>query len=296
MPSYTHLHQKAVELVESDHEIRVQWLKENRWIGYPRAAEIMRKLEVLLVHPRETRMPNMLIIGETNNGKSKIVEAFGDRHPADENPLGDHIIVPVLRIETPPTPSEGGFYSEILTALFEKTPPGSIDAKRSRVIQVLRGVQLKMLILDELQNILAGASIKQHQSLNMLKYLGNQLKISIVGCGTGDLLRAVSIDPQIQNRFIPELLPRWKLDKEFRQLLMSFERVLPLRNPSALHDAQLAGKILALCEGTIGELSSLLNAAAELAIKSGTEQITHQTLNDCGYVSPSDRTRKAAWV
>jgi hypothetical protein len=296
MTSYAHLHPGTVEVIELDAEERIRWLKRKRWIGYPRAIDVLGKLEALLTHPRETRMPNMLLIGGTNNGKSKLIQNFAERHPAEENPGGDHIIAPVLQIQTPPTPSEAGFYSEILLSLYEKVPASSTDTKRARVVQVLRGVQLKILIIDELHNMLAGTSVKQHQYLNMLKYLGNELQISIVGCGTGDLLRAVSIDPQIQNRFIPELLPRWQMNKEFRQLLMSFERVLPLRNPSALHDPQLSAKVLAMCEGTIGELSSLLNAAAEHAIRHGSEQITAEVLNDCMYISPSDRTRLAARI
>lgn len=296
MSGYEHLHKVTVENIEQAPETRIQWLKKPRWIGYPRAQEIMGKLEDLVSHPREARMPNMLLIGGTNNGKTRLIRSFAQRHMADENAGGEHIVAPVLYTQAPPTPNEAGFYSEILNTLFERVPTSSTDAKRARVIHVLRGIQLKVLIIDELHNILAGASVKQQQFLNMIKYLGNELQISIVGCGTGDLLRAVSIDPQIQNRFIPEVLPRWQMNKEFKQLLMSFERVLPLRKPSELHNSQLAAKILAMSEGTIGELSSLLNLAATRAIRLGSEQITAETLNACGYVSPSDRTKNAARV
>lgn len=296
MTTYMHLHSSVADYIELDANARIQWLKRPRWIGYPRAQEVMGKLEDLLRHPREARMPNMLLIGGTNNGKTRLIRNFAQRHRAEENPGGEHIIAPVLYTQAPPAPSEAGFYSEILNTLFEKVPTSSTDAKRGRVIQVLRGIQLKVLIVDELHNILAGASVKQQQFLNMIKYLGNELQISIVGCGTGDLLRAVSIDPQIQNRFIPELLPKWQMNKEFRQLLMSFERILPLRKPSELHEPQLAGKILAMCEGTIGELSTLLNMAATYAIQRRYEQINADVLNACGYVPPSDRTRQAARV
>lgn len=296
MTSYNHLHLNTFEHIELDPEARIQWLKKPRWIGYSRAQEIMGKLEDLVRHPCEARMPNMLLIGGTNNGKTRLIRTFAQRHPAEENSGGEHIIAPVLYTQAPPAPSEAGFYSEILNTLFEKVPTSSTDAKRARVIQVLRGIQLKVLIIDELHNILAGASVKQQQFLNMIKYLSNELQISIVGCGTGDLLRAVSIDPQIQNRFTPELLPKWQMNKEFRQLLMSFERALPLRNPSALHEPILASKILAMSEGTIGEMSALLNQAATYAIRQGHEQITAEVLNACGYVSPSDRTRQAARV
>jgi len=296
MSDYGHLHPSAAQSIELDASGRIEWLKRTRWIGYPRAQELIGKLEDLVRHPRETRMPNMLLIGHTNNGKTQLIQSFAQRHPAEDNPGGEHIVAPVLYVQAPPTPSEASFYSEILNTLYEKVPTASTDAKRTRVIEVLRGIQLKVLIVDELHNILAGASVKQQQFLNMIKYLGNVLQISIVGCGTSDLLRAVSIDPQIQNRFVPELLPRWQMNKEFRQLLMSFERVLPLRNPSSLHESQLASKILAMCEGTIGELSMLLNLAAIHALKHGGEQINPEVLNACGYVSPSDRTQRAARV
>lgn len=296
MTGYEHLHPVTAEIVELDSAARIQWLKKPRWIGYSRAQEIIGRLEDLVSHPREARMPNMLLIGGTNNGKTRLIRSFAQRHLANENVGGEHIIAPVLYTQAPPSPNEAGFYSEILSSLFERVPTSSTDAKRARVIQVLRGIKLKVLIIDELHNILAGASVKQQQFLNMIKYLGNELQISIVGCGTGDLLRAVSIDPQIQNRFIPEILPKWQMNKEYRQLLMSFERVMPLRSPSGLHESQLAAKTLAMSEGTIGELSALLNLAAMHAILGGQEQITAEVLNACGYVSPSERTKQAARV
>jgi len=296
MSDYSHLHPNTVEHIELDTESRILWLNNPRWIGYPRAQAILGKLEDLIRHPRQARMPNMLLVGNSNNGKTRLIQTFSQRHLADENPSGDHIIAPVLYIQAPPAPSESGIYSEILSTLFEKVPTSSDAARRARVIQVLTGIQLKVLIIDELHNILAGSSTRQQHFLNVIKYLGNELQISIVGSGTGDLLRAVSIDPQIQNRFTPEILPKWQMNKEFRQLLKSFEMTLPLRQPSTLYESGLASKILAMSEGTIGELSTLLNMAASFAIRQGSERITADELNACGYVSPSDRTQMAARI
>mgnify|MGYP000221068824 CR=1 FL=1 len=294
MTNYSHLHPDVVEQIEKSDEERIKWIKQPRWIGYPRAHEVIATLEDLLIHPREPRMPNVLLIGNTNNGKTQLIRHFAQRHPPDDNVYGEHIIAPVLYVQAPPTPSESGLYTEILKTLFERVPAASNDARRSRVVQVLQSIQVKILIIDELHNILAGSSIKQQQFLNIIKYLSNELQISIVGCGTGDLLRAISIDPQIQNRFTPELLPKWQLNKEFRQLLMSFERTLPLKKPSNLHNRLIATRALALSEGTIGELSVLLNSATTYAIKNGIEFITSDALSKCGYVSPSDRTRMAS--
>lgn len=248
----------------------------------------------LLSHPRQPRMPNMLLIGDTNNGKTHLIKHFLRSHPADENPGGEHINAPVLFVNAPPSPSEDGLYIEILNALFEHVPMSSTDARRNRVYQVLKNVQLKVLVIDDLHNILAGTTTKTHVVLNMLKYLGNKLEISIVGCGTGDLLRAVSISPEIENRFEPQLLPRWESGKDYNRLLSSFESTLPLRRPSSLATPEMSKKILAMSERLIGEMSKLLTAAAIHAIKHGEEQITPEVLNACGFVPPGDRKQRAA--
>lgn len=73
------------------------------------------------VYPRVTRMPNMLIVGSTNNGKSSIIERFAEQHPPDMNPEGDAAIAPVILIEAPPTPDVSDFYGRISMAVYWKS-------------------------------------------------------------------------------------------------------------------------------------------------------------------------------
>lgn len=294
MEPISHLHDSTIAALDLPLEEKISWLKRPRWIGYPRAVSILRKLDDLVVHPRQTRMPNMALIGSSNNGKSSIAEIFLEKYPPNENIGGDNIICPVLRIEAPPGPNESAFYSEILRAFFKKVPTASVNAQRDAVVECLERVGLKVLVVDEMHNMLAGTSVKQQNYLNVFKYLTNRLKISIVGIGTADLLQALSVDPQMQNRFPPEMLVKWTLDREARQLLKSFEMILPLKEPSLLHDKANAGKILAMSEGSIGEICTLLHLAAEHALRSKKEAITTDVLNKCGYVSPSERAQFAA--
>jgi DNA transposition AAA+ family ATPase len=76
-------------------------------------------------------------------------------------------------------------------------------------------------------------------------------------------------------------------------LLASFERLLPLREPSHLACESLSKQLLAMSEGTIGALSSLLNRAALAAIRNGREQIDRQILNETNWVPPSERRQRA---
>ena len=104
-----------------------------------------------------------------------------------------------------------------------------------------------MLVIDEIHHLMAGHLKKQRQFLNVLKYLSNELQMSLVGVGIKDALRAIQTDPQLANRFESVGLPRWSLDREFRMLLMSFAQVLPLRHPSNLAGRELATALFSMC-------------------------------------------------
>jgi hypothetical protein len=205
------------------------------------------------------------------------------------------VVVPVLSIQAPPGPDERGLYNAILNRLFERNKSAeSTDQKRDRVIGILKRIDLGMIVIDEIHHLLAGPMLKQRNFLNVLKYLGNELRVPIVGVGTIDAARAVQIDPQLANRFIPEVLPTWELNADFARLLASFESLLPLKKPSNLAEKNMASRILATTGGTIGEISMLLNEAAIHAIRTKSEIIDETCLAGCSYSSPSERKKKAS--
>jgi hypothetical protein len=223
-----------------------------------------------------------------------LANRFVQLHPADDNPNGDAAIVEVLAIQAPPGPDEGRFYNAILEALFAPDNPRErVAQKQVQVLRILKQIGLRMLIIDEVHNVLTGPVTKQRQFLNVLKYLGNDLQIPLVGLGTKEALRAVQADPQVANRFEPAALPPWQLNQEFQMLLVSFERTFPLRKPSRLANEQVARKFLALSEGSLGELSVLLTSAAVYAVHSGAERIDEKVLAAIDWVPPSERRRRA---
>jgi len=294
MGKASHLHAAARGVLDLPVAERIVHLRRPRWIGYPRAKQLLDKLDDLLTHPKTHRMPNLLIVGNTNAGKTMLANRFVQLHPADDNPQGDAVIVPVLAIQAPPGPDEGRFYNAILEALFAPyNPRERVAQKQVQVLRILKQIGVRMLIIDEVHNVLTGPVTKQRQFLNVLKYLGNDLQIPLVGLGTPEALRAVQADPQLANRFEPAALPPWQLNQEFQMLLASFERTLPLREPSRLADEQMARHLFALSEGSLGELSVLLTSAAVSAVQSGAERIDAQVLAAIDWVPPSERRRRA---
>ena len=71
-------------------------------------------MEQMLSHPPHHRMPNLAIIGATNNGKTMLLDNFLRRHAPNANPTIDKIKIPVLMIQTPPDPDEVRLYGALL--------------------------------------------------------------------------------------------------------------------------------------------------------------------------------------
>jgi hypothetical protein len=290
-----HLQERARQALELTEAERIQHIRSDRWIGYSRASDLLKKLEDLLHHPKTHRMPNMVIVGETNNGKTKIVNEFRLRHPPSDNRTIDAISAPVLVVQAPSNPTETRFYGEILHTLYAPMRPSSNAEQRLlQVLTLFKAIGIRVLVIDEIHHIIAGSLQRQRVFLNTIKYLGNELQIPIVGVGTSDALHALQSDPQLANRFEPVLLPRWKFDEEFLRLLASFEAMLPLRERSDLVETTLAATILGKSEGTIGEIATLLTRAAVLAVETKRERIDAKLIEKVDYVTPSQRKRRHA--
>lgn len=269
---------------------RLEELRGGLWVRYPRAEAILKKLEDLYALPRYHRMPHFLLVGDTNNGKTMIATRFSKQHPPANILNRQEASAPVVMIQAPPVPDEGRFYSAILKQIYAPLRISSRNDQRQLEVQsMLDLVGTRVLIIDEIQHVLAGTMAKQRQFLNVLKHLGNELKLSIVAVGTRDAFNVIQNDPQLANRFEPALLPRWKLDGEYLSLLAAIEPLLMLKKPAALVSPEIATAILSLSEGTIGEICQLIQLAAKYVLHTGGEEITKAALDVCGYTPPSQR-------
>lgn len=287
---FPHLNKKGLSLVGLPDDERIFAIREGAWIPYPRAKEILVRLEDMYEYPRIDRMPGMMIVGASNNGKTNILRHFEALHKLVPNLDGDYSIIPVLYVEAPNRPDVGKFYDKIMEAIWQ---PYSIRAKESEkervVLKVLQQVQLKVLLIDEIQHIIAGGRVKQQEFRNALKTLANTLKICIVCAGVEEAFNVFTTDSQLSNRFEPEFLPKWQLNNSYGDLLRSFEKRIPLKKPSNLHETAMAQKLIWMSEGILGETHEILKRAAVEAIKSGTEQITLEILQNLHWTVPSKR-------
>lgn len=283
-----HLNNDVIPLLQLPAAERIEHCKSDHWIGYTRATQIMQQLDQLLVYPKSLRMPNLLIVGRSGNGKSSILERFAHQHPVQITATGSPI-APVLRISMPETPDESEFWSEILWSLgISHGDRDSAAVKKRQAKSILGYAGIRVLVIDEFNN-LTTAGKKAGDLLAAIKGLSNDLKISIVAAGTQAAINALNLEPQMKSRFEPAALDRWKLDTEYLRFLASYERLLPLAEPSNLASRELAPKLYAMAGETLGSTVKLLKEAASFAIGASKERIDEQVLRSMKW------TRQDEW-
>lgn len=293
------LNEKLTSFIQrSTNEERIRSIKEQDFFIHSQADEVLKKLSYLQNYPTCHRMPNMLLLGDSNNGKTAILLKHLSLNEKFINETTSEIIIPVIFVEAPNEPNEKKFFKSILNSMNApyEAQVGS-DVLHNRAVNRLIKNKVKLIMIDEIHNALCGSMNRQRSFLNLIKNLSNTLRISFVCSGIMEAHNAISTDPQLMNRFHPFKLKKWQGNDDYFRLLASFEHTLPLKKKSDLTDNRIASRILILSEGLLGEISDIIRKAAIYSIENGNEKIDLNVINKIVeyefFVPPSLRRRHA---
>jgi hypothetical protein len=261
---------------------RISLIQSDIWIGFPRAEQVLDRLQNLIEAPRQTRMPGLLVHGASGIGKTMIARNLSRRYAPEYDPMAGVTHTPLLLLQAPPAPDERRFYLHILAAV---GAPATAIAVRSqnvaslevRVIALLRDLGLRMIMIDEVHNLLAGTHREQRRFLNVLRYLSNELEVSLVCFGVSEAVDAIRGDVQLARRLDEHHLPNWRDDSEFSNMIQTLIAAMPLEKKSNLKVKSLR-QILALTGGVTSRVFSLVKDLAIDAIRTGEECITDEAV------------------
>jgi hypothetical protein len=208
-----HLNPAAAELLQAPHDQRIRAILGERWMQYARAGQMLRILNLLLEHPRTTRMPSIAIYGDSGMGKTMIMHRFRAEHPPLFDGQAGVERTRVLALQLAGKPGERRLYAQILSALgVPQNPRAGVVELEQVAIRLMRAMDVQVLLLDEVHNILAGTFREQRIVLNTLRYISNELQILGLfrrqrrpgsnqrRCATGPPLRGVSADTLVCGR------------------------------------------------------------------------------------------------
>lgn len=285
---------EAREMVLRPDDERLKFIQIEKWTPYPEADRILERMESLFNSPARYRPLCMLLVGEPNNGKTSLVRRFCSLHPKSDG-WGDDPPYPVMYVQAPPVPDERRFYDSILSTLLAPFRHRDAASEKLASIKYYFGkIGMRMLIVDEIHNIMSGSPAKQRAFLTATKDLSSAMQMPVVLVGTKEALTMMTTNEQLSSRFRPERLPKWKPGLDFLNLLASLECALPLKLPSNLASPELGPAIYDLSEGIIGEVTALITEAASIAIRTGTERITMEVIRAVNLLPPSKRLANAA--
>lgn len=261
---------------------RISLIQSDIWIGFPRAEQVLDRLQNLIEAPRQTRMPGLLVHGASGIGKTMIARNLSRKYAPEYDPMAGVTHTPLLLLQAPPAPDERRFYLHILAAV---GAPATAIAVRSqnvaslevRVIALLRDLGLRMIMIDEVHNLLAGTHREQRRFLNVLRYLSNELEVSLVCFGVSEAVDAIRGDVQLARRLDEHHLPNWRDDSEFSNMIQTLIAAMPLEKKSNLKVKSLR-QILALTGGVTSRVFSLVKDLAIDAIRTGEECITDEAV------------------
>ncbi len=260
---------------------RIAWIRADRWIGFDQAGLALARLENLLTYPARDRMLCLLIYGDTGMGKTKIVRKFERAHPPKFCQVTGVDRRPVVVAQVPSEPLERDLYRELLSSMGAPAMAGGTLAREKDVCRaLLRTVGAKMIILDEVNGMLAGTYRQQRIFLNAIRFLANDLRIPLVCAGTDLARQALLTDAQLAERFEAFHLKPWKNDAAFAGLLKSLGHIMPLREPSDLTGPATRARVHALTSGVTARIFRLIETAAEAAVHSGRERLDARSFGD----------------
>ena len=161
-------------------EERIDRIRGDHWIAFDRATIVLNRLTSLMEMPQQSRMPGLMVYGSSGIGKTMIAKRMASKYPTQYNAELGVTKTPILLVQAPPAPDERRFYQHILSTIGAPMwGRHTVSELEVRALSHLRDMDLKMLMIDEVHNLLAGSYREQRRFLNMLRFLSNDLCASL---------------------------------------------------------------------------------------------------------------------
>ena len=268
---FHHLSPQAQKAAVLQASARIEIIRGDWVIRHAAVAQGLNAARWLLEGPRRTRTTGLLVTGEVGAGKTTLAKLIKRLYPVSDDSSDE----PVVMITLTGARHMRTVYGRILEALHGPVKANHHTSDREMVaLRLLRAVRCRGLIVDEVQDVLAGSTNEQRRTLDGLKYIMNEVQLPIIATGTPAASEAFRSDKHMEKRFDRIRLPTWDVGPEFAALLTSISRILPLRNPSFLTSEGVMEFLVKEGDGNLHDMMMLIRHAAVSAVISGDECIS----------------------
>lgn len=295
MNDFSHLDPSTQGQLNLPTEERAGRMLVERFITHERLVPILNHVEFLIHMPPQTRANGLVVSGKPGSGKTMLSRAIQRRYPPAPAENDKAASRPVLTINMTNAREAKTLYNRILAG-FGVPDPGSYSGndRERMVLKLCSTASLRLLIVDEIQDILTTTPRQQRIALDTIKFLMNELSLPILTLGTSAAPAAMQVDEHLNARFKYRELPLWKRDEFLTNFLDTLEKALPLRKRSYLSSPTLSADLIRLSGGVLQTIMQLVTHAAAHAVESGEDQITTKLLERAVSEPPLAAAKQAA--
>lgn len=278
MSQFEHLCPDMVPTLRFSKVERIAQCRKDVWVPYPSAEEALLQIEARFNREKASHKRHFRIVTQSGNGKSMILDRFINMHKSITESDGE-LIAPVVCVELPVEPSERDLWSKILwNRGISHQKVGRLDVIRSQVKDVLQEDRVRMLMIDEFNN-LSTAKKKRVGIVAALCELAEIQGVSIIAAETQCHENLIASDRLICDHFDSLVLPTWSYGQIYREFLNKFERWLPFPEPSRLSTPSKALRIYEKCGGVLGDTVTFIKEAAAWSIANDLSSITTESID-----------------
>jgi len=151
------------------------------------------------------------------------------------------------------------------------------------LVEELREHKVKLLFIDEIQNLLEADKEDKKAIFNGLKRLTNQSQTRMILVGTPSAIKLFQGSDWVMERYRILELPKWKENKEYMDLLLSIYRAYGdffpnwnLVDSNGKVNKAIGTYLYTLSEGRLGKLIQIVRYGGVNALLNGRENITRE--------------------
>ncbi|ELB2758296.1 TniB family NTP-binding protein [Vibrio alginolyticus] len=263
---------KALHLTNNDIDSLLADFHQS-FVVYPDVEKIFEGLDWIVRRSQFGKFtPSMLITGGTGAGKTSVVETYLNNHFSASEVL-------ITRVR--PSFVETLIWAiEKLNVSYNRRSKCSEIGLQDYFIDSVKKSGLKLLIIEEAQELFECASVKERQKIrDRLKMISDECRLPIVFVGI-PTAKLILEDSQWDRRImVKRELPYISITGEesldvYIDLLEGIEQQLPISVQPELSDMEIAMRLLAASKGMLSLIKELVGYAFELALLEGKSQIT----------------------
>lgn len=278
---YPHLDNSVVPCMSESGPRRIERILKDTLILHSRLAALLNEVQWLVAEPVRMRARGVIITGDPGAGKTAICKMVRNAYPVDAvNDLGQHA-PKAIAMSLSGARTAKSLLLRVLEATRSPTSGRQTIYELERVVKdILRAMPCRLLIFDEVQDVLSARESEQLRVFEVIKLLMNELSLPVLCLGTQKAERAFKADPHLNARFQAFEIPAWEEGDDFASFLRVYERFIPLKCRSDLAQPGIQKVLIRKGRGVIGPMIETLQRAAVNAVADGTEVITAKSLEE----------------